>query len=164
MSVGLSLSQYKQLIVVPTLAVLGKAEPALNSAAAINLLTGTALVESNLAFLEQTPSGPAIGVDEIELATFNDIYNRYLNLDCNSHIKSAVDSFVFAGLTPDNQLHGNLYFGVAIARLKYWQSKLPMPSATDCLALATYHHDVYNAGGKAVVVTNTPLFKVAIES
>jgi hypothetical protein len=136
----------------------------LNSAAAINLLVGTALVESDFDYLEQTPTGPAIGFDEIELVTLNDQYATFLDYGVNAQLKLAVDDFLFPALSREDQLHGNLYYGVAIARIKYWRDERPMPAATDPLGLATYHHDIYNAGGKADIATNTPLFLKAINA
>ncbi|MFT9325008.1 MAG: hypothetical protein ABF537_12850, partial [Acetobacter sp.] len=58
---GLDLAQFKALLVSP---VLGQLE--LGGNAAVNLLTGTALVESGLVWLRQNGGGPALGLWQME--------------------------------------------------------------------------------------------------
>jgi hypothetical protein len=161
----MNLSQYKALVVVPVLTILGAVQPKLNSPAAINLLTGTPDAESNFDYLAQFPSGPAIGFDEIELDTLNDQYNTFLDYPENVYLKAGVDSFLFSALTREDQLHGNMYFGVAVSRIKYWRVREPLPAADDAVGLATYHKTWFNtAGGAASIETNTPKFQAAINA
>jgi hypothetical protein len=161
---SLNLSQYKSLVVVPVLAALGAVQPRLNTPAGINLLTGTPLVESRFDYLAQFPTGPARGFDQIETDTLDDQYATFLDYAANSYLRAAVNSFAFSGLSHEDQMHGNLYFGCAIARIKYWRAPEPLPLATDALGLAQYHHDHYNSGGRANVVVNTPMFQQAIDA
>ena len=72
---GLDLTQYKQLVIVPALATL----PArLNGVAAVNLIAGTALVESAGVYLHQLGAGPAIGLEEMEPVTHDDCWVNFL--------------------------------------------------------------------------------------
>lgn len=79
---GLNLSQFKSLIVRPALA-----GARLGGEAAVNLLTGTCLVESGLSWLEQI-KGPALGIAQMEPATHDDCWVNYLRYqqDTANHI------------------------------------------------------------------------------
>ncbi|XQZ98796.1 hypothetical protein ACOZ4Y_02380 [Komagataeibacter rhaeticus] len=61
---GLDLTQFKLGIVAPALDMIG-----LGGAAAINLLTGTALAESGLTYVQQNGGGPALGLWQMEPCT-----------------------------------------------------------------------------------------------
>lgn len=117
-------TQFRNFVVKPTLLKMG-----MHSQAAEDLLLGTALTESNLEWLTQHGDGPALGVYQIEPATFKDIWNRYLiaRPDLNSKVEQ------FAGAAPDHltQLQTNLAFATAIARIKYWMDPAPLPSPHD---------------------------------
>ncbi|WP_338332147.1 hypothetical protein [Acetobacter sp. LMG 32666] len=70
---GLHISQFKLLIIRTTLQEIGLA-----SDAAVNLLLGTALVESGIYFLRQL-RGPALGFWQMEPATHDDCWHTFLN-------------------------------------------------------------------------------------
>ena len=77
----LNITDFRDLIIKPTLDELAKAEPRIRSDAAVALLLGTALCESELTFLRQRAKGgfgPALSFFQIEPATHNDV-KRYLN-------------------------------------------------------------------------------------
>lgn len=121
----------------------------LHSAAASNLMLGTALVESGLVHRRQKGGGPARGLFQIEPATFDDIYRRYLPR--RTHLLARVNGLLRPNMTPAGQLYDNDRFGCAIARLKYWMCPLPLPASGDLPALAAYWVRHYNAGGKGTV-------------
>jgi hypothetical protein len=165
----MNLTQVKTLVVIPTLTALGNALHAIDVPAAIPLLVGTGLVESNYAALAQEPSGPAIGFWQMEwgsaTTTYEDCWTNFLNFSTNSALMSAVLALAGANSQPPGSLMAtNLLFAVAMARIKYWRSPLPLPAATDAAGLAQYHVSVYNAGGAANVTTNTPLFQEAVNA
>ncbi|MFT9424981.1 MAG: hypothetical protein ABF570_07600, partial [Acetobacter syzygii] len=70
---GLDLAQFKALLVRPVLAQIGLA-----GAAAVPLVTGTALVESGLVWLRQNGGGPALGLWQMEPATHDDCWRNFL--------------------------------------------------------------------------------------
>ena len=66
-------NQLKNLIIIP---VLEKAN--LYSKSAVNLLLGTAAVESQLGhYIEQVPSGIAKGIYQCEMSTHYDIFKNF---------------------------------------------------------------------------------------
>jgi hypothetical protein len=165
----MNLTQVKTLVIIPMLTVLGNALHAIDVPAAIPLLVGTGLVESQYDFLTQFPTGPAAGFWQMEWgltsATYEDSWVNFLNFPANSALSSAILSLAGANSQPPGSLmFTNMLFASAMARIKYWRSPLPLPSATDAAGLAQYHVSVYNAGGAANATTNTPLFQSAIDS
>lgn len=121
----------------------------LYSRAASNLMLGTALAESGLVHRRQIGGGPARGLFQIEPATFQDVYRRYLPR--RTGLLTRVNGLLLANRTPADQLYDNDRFACAIARLKYWMCPLPLPRADDAPALAAYWLRHYNAGGKGSV-------------
>lgn len=162
---GLNLTMYKQSIVIPTLKLMANVNPRLYSDTAVNLMTGIALVESGMVYLNQLNDGPAIGLDEMEPATLADQYNTFLDYPANDTLKAIINGMTISAMSLADQLHGNLYLGCALARIKLWRAKPPLPAASDAAGMAQYHKDWYNSAlGKADVATNTPLFQDAINA
>lgn len=124
-----TLRDLRDQVVAPTLEHLGKVEPRLNSPAAVDLLIGTALVESWGHNLKQDGAGPALSPWQIEPATADDILDRYLARDDRQQLGyQAIDLMVDAR-EADEQLAGNFYFACAIARARYWMVPEPLPAA-----------------------------------
>jgi hypothetical protein len=166
---SMNLTQVKTLVVIPALTTLGNALHALDVPAAIPLLNGTGLAETNYEFLAQFPTGPAVGFWEMECGspttTYEDCWTNFLNFPANSALRSAVLALAGANSQPPGSLMcTNMLFACAMARIKYWRSPLPLPAETDAAGMAAYHVAVYNAGGKANAATNTPLFQAAINA
>lgn len=136
-------ASFRDIIIVPVLLKMRQADERLNSLAACRLLLGTAIMESRLTHLKQQGGGPALGFFQIEPATFNDTYRRYL-ADLRPDIKRVVDAFAFSGLPIEDQLAGNAHLGCAIARVKYWMAVPPLPDADDIDGLGRYWDRVYN--------------------
>jgi len=107
-----------------------------------NLLCGTALVESRLKSLVQTPSGYAKGVFQIEEPTYQDVAKRFRE----RHFEKSERFLRFAALTalPPHAglLIGNMYIGCYIARAKYYLNPEPVPSELE--AQAEYWNRIYN--------------------
>ena len=87
---------------------------------------------------------------QIEPATFDDIYERYLR--ARPGFLMAVQDLRLPALTPMEQLPANPFFACAIARMKFWMAPEPLPDADDIAALGRYWKDHYNTArgaGKA---------------
>ena len=154
---GIDLSQLKGLIVRPSLASLG-----LDSPAAENLLTGTALAESGCRFLHQI-DGPALGLWQMEPATHEDCWENFLRFPAQSRLATALHRMVAADLPSADQLVTNLRYACAMARVRYYRSPHALPDADDAEALSAFHKTVYNtSAGAADAARNVPLFAAAI--
>lgn len=117
------------------------------SPVAENLLLGTAAQESLMGtYLDQRDPdvvGPAVGIYQMERATFNDLWERLIW----PTFFLRTQKFVPHGTLDDQfiQMQGNLYFATAMARLKYYSVKEALPSdPTDIRALARYWKVYYN--------------------
>jgi hypothetical protein len=133
----------------------------LYSLAASNLMVGTALVESNLIHRRQVGGGPALGLFQIEPATFDDIYRRYLPR--KTAWLASVNGLLRPNATPMSQLIDNDRFACAIARLKYRMAKPPLPAPDDVPGLAAYWVKHYNAGGKGTVERFVRLYRERVQ-
>ena len=154
---GLNIQQLKYDVVEPALAALG-----LMSTAALNLVTGTALVESQAAYVKQNGGGPALGLWQVEPATEQDIWTNYL---AYQHDLSARVRGLLAGGATTPQLVGNLPYCAAICRLKYLRAPGALPAAKDAAAMAAYHKTIYNSSlGAANAAVNPPIFQQAIDA
>ncbi len=129
-----------EFLIVPTLKYIG-----LYSDAAVKLMIGTALVESNLTTLKQRPDGPALGLWQMEAPTYAYIsmrikQSRYGPL--YDRIKHALN---MADLPLDAEaMIGNLTLALIMARLKYYLDKRPIPDDGSIEGLAKYWAMVYN--------------------
>lgn len=129
-------TQFRNEVVRPALETMR-----MHSPAAENLVLCTALAESRLTWLRQHGDGPALGVYQIEPATFWDIYNRYLGtrpkiMECLRPLMN--------GEEPLRQLVTNLAFATAICRLRYWMDPQPLPAADDAEGMGATWKRVYN--------------------
>lgn len=134
---GIDADQLRTIVVRPSLERLGRHSPA-----AENLLMGTAVQESRLRYLRQLGGGPALGLWQIEPATFADVYHRYLG--ARAELRRLVDDLVVPGVPLLEQLADNMRLGCAIARIKYAMDPAPLPAADDLEALARYWKRIYN--------------------
>lgn len=156
---GILVGDLKYQVVEPALVAIG-----LMTTAGLNLVTGTALAESaaGASGLVQHPSGPALGIFQIEPATEQDIWTNFLAF--NPQMANQVQAMLSPGATTP-QLVWNVLYGAAIARIKYWRSPLALPTWDDAAALSQYHKAVYNSAlGAADATANVPLFQAAIDA
>lgn len=107
--------------------------PELYSASAVNLLLGTAAVESAFGTYLRQLGGPALGVFQMEPATFLDIQERrgykYPLILNHKPIKLVTD----------------LELAIIMARLKYRDDPAPLPDAGDVQGFALYWKFAYNS-------------------
>lgn len=136
-------THFRTFVVRPTLTAIG-----MHSTAAERLMLTAAIAESGLRFLVQIGGGPALGVMQIEPATLDDIWGRYL---CRKRpdLRAKIERI----MTPqpvEEQVVTNLAFAVAIARVRYWMVPQAMPAADDADAMGAYYKRHYNTAlGKA---------------
>ncbi len=114
------------------------------------LLLGTAAQESRLGtYLRQLGKGPALGIFQMEPATERDIWTNYLAY----HPALAGKITEVTGVSgPGWQLHFNLAYQIAMARVHYLRVPRPLPAADDLGGLAAYWKKYYNTAlGKGTV-------------
>ena len=133
------------------------------SEAAENLVLGTAVQESILAWVKQRGAGPALGFYQMEPATADDICRRYLSTRSELAVRLAKATWPHCR-TPTAYSHldakdiarllvEDLRFATIMCRLRYWMMPAPLPAANDIDSLAQYWKQYYNTvlgSGKAV--------------
>jgi hypothetical protein len=149
----MNLEQLRELVIRPALQHIE-----LWSAAAENLVIGTALVESKAEYLHQV-NGPALGLWQMEPATHDDIWLNFLkyNASLREWVKELQTTAAFtSGAT---ELIGNLYYGAAMCRIHYRRVKEALPHAKDAEAMSRYWKTHYNSSlGAGTVEKALPRF------
>lgn len=134
----LNISQFRELILVPVLSDLQ-----LYSKEAEELLVFTCATESNGGTYLHQVNGPAIGIFQMEPATYNDIWQNYLTrnqgLICMLSTKFNINRIP----TPELMI-SDLRFATAMARLHYRRVREPLPSHNDIDAIWEYYKHYYN--------------------
>lgn len=115
------------------------------SVAASELLLGTAIQESRLTYIKQLGNGPAMGVFQMEPATFKDIWQNYLAYRPNI----ADVARTLSGTRPQEypvpeQMITNLAFAACMCRVHYRRVREPLPTAGDLPSQAAYWKQHYN--------------------
>ena len=119
----MNLSEIKHQIIAPTLKEIG-----LYSDTALNLVTGTGLVESGYKTTVQYGGGPALGWFQMEPVTYQDCWDNYLRY--RPELANAVASLCHAEKPSVNLLQSNHPFSAAMCRVKYLRSPIPLPQNT----------------------------------
>jgi len=148
---GISCEHLRLYVIRPTLEKLD-----LWSQSAENLLLGTVAQESGMGtYLKQIGGGPALGIYQMEPATYSDIWDNYLAY--NAPLYRLVTLFISKINTGQNGLGAkemitNLAYATALARVHYLRVKEPLPPASDITGLALYWKKYYNTNkGKGTV-------------
>lgn len=130
--------QLRELIIRPALK-----EIDMYSEAAEELLMLTCAVESRLGtYIKQYPTGPAMGIYQMEPATYIDIWKNYLRY--NKELFDKVRSqFGCYSSNPDKMIY-DLRASTVFARLHYRRVPMSLPAADDIEGLAAYWKDHYN--------------------
>ena len=124
-------------IVIPALDTLG-----MNSKAAQELVIGTGIQESLLVHRTQIGNGPALGLWQMEPATFWDIWNNYINY--HAEIRGPMNK-ILNGASPSSKLlAANDMFAAAMCRVHYRRIIKPLPKAGDVRGHAEYWKRYYN--------------------
>ncbi len=136
---GLNPSQLRMLVIRPALEHID-----LWSMAAEELVLGTAAQESNFTYLHQV-KGPALGLFQMEPATYNDIWTRYLSTEGNTHFRERLKELAGSIVIPDPEVMVyNLRFAAAMCRIFYRRIKAKLPDAGDLEGQADYWKTYYN--------------------
>lgn len=154
---AINLSQLKTSVIAPVHAAFG---PPYDTLAATVLSLGTALHESNGGeFLTQI-GGPALGVWQIEPATYTDCWQNFLNY--RPKLAAAARKFQVPGVGAP-QLVWNIGYACAMARVRYIRAPGELPAADDYAGLAAYYKTAYNSALGAAVVDSALVecFRVA---
>lgn len=133
----MNLKQMETYVIKP---VLEKIDMYSLGAARLILLTG--YVESRYEYVAQI-SGPARSFWQVEPATANDHYTTYLDyrpelMDKVLQLRNGEE------LGTEFCLATNMAYAVAMARIKYYRSKTPMPAFDDLIAQANFWKETYN--------------------
>ena len=117
------LSEIKWGLIAPTLEKIG-----LYSDTALNLVTGTGLVESRYRVTAQYGGGPALGWFQMEPATHDDIWRNYLEYrpDLACKIRSLLPRHQ-TQIPSANLLQTLPAYSAAMCRIKYLRSPKPIP-------------------------------------
>jgi hypothetical protein len=102
---------------------------ALWSAGAEELLVATAAQESHLGMYRRQINGPALGIFQMEPATFNDIWGNYLKYKPGLE----ADLCELATTQPPRpvEMVTNDAFAILMARVHYYRAPEALPAATD---------------------------------
>ena len=135
-------NQLKKLI-EKTLKELKYKNMPLNSAAAVNLLLGTAAQESRTGkYIYQLNDGPALGIFQMERNTETDIWENYLKY--NENLAYSLLKVCGYEEIPINALEGNLIYQICMARIHYFRVPQALPDSHDIAGLAAYWKKYYN--------------------
>lgn len=138
-------AQLREVIIRPVLSAIG-----LYSDEAINLLLGTAAVETQLGRYIVQPDGRlfegGIGIYQCDIPTYNDIWTRYIA--ASAAMKARIQLYVGYSLKPPAQrLASDLILATIICRLHYIRVSQALPVATDIVGMAAYWKKWYRPDG-----------------
>jgi hypothetical protein len=128
--------QLKEYVIIPVLEKLD-----MFSESAVQLLLGTAAVESDMGHYLHQIKGPALGIYQMEPKTHNDIWDNYLKY--RPELRQLMHDKITEKHIP-NQLIGNLFYATAMARLHYKRAPAYLPEANNIDGLAKYWRNFYN--------------------
>jgi hypothetical protein len=143
---AINLSQLKTSVIQPVHTAFGAPY---NTPAATVLSLGTAIHETNGGQYLRQISGPALGMWQMEPATYTDCWTNFLNF--RPEMAAAVRKFQVPG-TGAAQLVWNIGYACAMARVRYIRAPDPLPATDDFEGLAEYYKRFYNSALGAAVV------------
>jgi len=162
---GIDTSQLKQFVVVPTLQQMGSG---FASMAAINLVVGTALAESNASYLRQVTNGgygPARGLWQMEPFTHDDCWSNWLRFPAQSKAATSIRAMIGNVPAVADLMVVHLAYACAMCRVKYFRAAPALPRFNDAEGLSLYHKQFYNSAlGAADPVANVAHFREAIQA
>lgn len=142
---GISPDDLRLRVIRPVCIAIG-----LGGAGVEELLLGTASQESGCGSRIVQNGGPALGVWQMEPATHDDLWTNFLGF--RADLAEKVSAFLLPGLPKAVQLIGNLYYACAMARVQYFRSPRPIPSAGDLNGQADIYKLCYNSASGAATI------------
>lgn len=134
----LNCKQFQEYIVKPTLDKL-----VMNSDAAVELLLFTCAVESvGGSYLKQI-KGPALGIYQMEPATYNDIWQNFIKGNQNLLLQFGLHFNAYQ-MPPEERLIYDLEFATAMARVHYKRVPKPLPDPAIPNDIWEYYKKYYN--------------------
>ena len=135
---GIDSNHLLRYVIRPALTLLDMGSPAAEA-----LLLGTAAQESHCGrYLRQLRDGPAMGIFQMEPATFRDIQENYLRYRPEIQAKLAT---LWPSPPEPEEMVTNLLLGAVMCRLHYRRVSEPLPQAEDLPGLARYWKLHYNS-------------------
>lgn len=147
---GINVNDFRQYIVVPALSDLGHE---FSQPVAVQLLLATAAQETNMGSrLHQESGGPALGIFEMQPATYRDVLVRAPQRDQRLTAVLGADDL--------DRLIYDLRYATVMARLKYWLWPFPLPTTDAVDALWAYYKAAWNSEeGKATQIEFTANYR-----
>lgn len=140
----LNSSQLRELIIKPALQDLN-----LLSDDAIELLIFTCANESDGGTYIKQVGGPALGIYQMEPATYNDIWQNFIIPNHSIGIQM-LHNFNAGRMPEEDRMIYDLRFATAMARLFYARIPSPLPRSIDITGMWNYYKTHYNtSAGKA---------------
>lgn len=137
-------SQFRTLIIEP---VLSKMQ--VYSKESEEILVFTCAAESLGGYYLTQVKGPAIGIYQMEPATYTDIWVNYIRNKNNLATLLAIH-FQCSRIPDVDRMIWDLHFATVMARIHYLRVKEPLPLATDVDGMWEYYKKYYNTvKGKA---------------
>ena len=126
--------------------------PSMHSIEARELLMMTAAQESHCGkYLQQVGCGVALGIFQMEPATYDDLFDNYLRYH-QELLRVLYENFRVHEENFKIQLKGNIPYQIVLARLQFRRFPEKLPSAEDTNAMACYYKKYWNTiKGKATI-------------
>lgn len=142
---GILSTHLRDHVIDPTLNLIADVTgyQAIASDAAKVIMLGTAATESHCGYyLTQHPSGPALGIYQMEPDTHDWLWEY---LERKPTIRDAVLLLSsHDGQPPANEMITNLAYATAMARVYYWTVPEPLPNPGDLYDMGRYWKRYYN--------------------
>lgn len=140
MSGGIDVRQLLELVIRPTLAAIG-----LGGAVAEQLVLGTAATESGLSYIHQLGKGPALGLWQMEPATYRSLWSDLLGTPSRAGLRHRVlEVGPYLNPPAPARLISDLALGAAMCRVRYLWDPHPLPAPGDVRGLAETWKRGYN--------------------
>ncbi len=132
------LTQFRELIIKPVLLDLQMYSPE-----AMELLVFTCATESSGGKYLKQVRGPALGVFQMEPATYNDLWQNYIIKNPRLALILA-SNFNTANMHSEDVMIYDLRYATAMARIFYHRIPKPLPAFDDVHAIWAYYKKYYN--------------------
>lgn len=130
--------QLRELIIRPALEKL-----VLYSVEAVELLIFTCAVESKGGTFLKQIKGPALGIYQMEPATYNDIWQNYIRVKSGLRTMMGLHFNAYTMPSEDRMIY-DLEFATAMARIHYARIPMPLPMTSDIDGIWQYYKHFYN--------------------
>lgn len=105
----------------------------------------------------QKGGGPALGPGQMEPDTEKDIWDNFLVF--RPKLGTKVRKLMYSTDAGIPNLVGSLPYSIAMTRIKYRRAPGELPDKNNVGAMAAYHVNYYNAGGRATIQHSIDCYK-----